>query len=75
MEIIRKHLTKEDFFNQVQIQSCFFKYHFIDINFIQSHFEVKNLESLKIWYNTKKSNDIINISIDIFMLVDDSEIN
>ena len=74
-QLLEKPITKEDFFNQVQIQSCFFKYHFTDINFKQSHFEVKNLETLKIWYETKHSDDIIDISIDIFKLEDNSEIN
>ena len=64
-QLLKNPITKDEFFNQVQLQSCFFKYHFTDISIKKSHFEVKQLQTLKLYYNTKNSNDIIDISVDV----------
>ena len=73
-QLLKNPKTKEDFFNQVQIQSSFFKYHFTDINVKNSHFEVNNFETIIIYYNTKNSNDIIDISVDFCLLIDNDYI-
>ena len=73
-QLLKNPLTKEDFFNQVQIQSCFFKYHFTDISVKKSHFEVNNYETIIIYYDKKKTNDIIDISVDLCLLVENDYI-
>jgi hypothetical protein len=67
-QLINPPITKEEFFNQVQIQSCFYIYHFTDINYKKSHFNVNNLETIKLFYDLKNTEDIIEISVDIYSL-------
>ena len=74
-QLLKNPITKEDFFNQIQLQSCFFKYHFTDLSIKKSHFEIKQLETLKIFYDEKNSKDIIDISADIFFGTNNDEEN
>ena len=65
-QLLNQKITKEEFFEQVQIHSCFFTYHLTDINFKKTHFDVKNIESIKILYDTKNTKDIIDVCVDIY---------
>ena len=67
-QLISPKITKEEFFEQVQIHSLFFTYHLTDIDFKKTYFDVQNLETIKILYDTKDTKDIIDICVDIFFL-------
>ena len=67
-QLLNPPITKEEFFNRVQIHSSFYFFHFTDINFKNSHFNVNNLETLKLSYDLKNSDDIIELSVDIYSL-------
>ena len=74
-QLLKNPITKEEFINQININSKFFTFHFTDINFKKSHFEVNNIESIKIFYDVKNSNDIIDLSIDVNFLKDNEYIS
>ena len=73
-QLLNPPISKEEFFDQVYIQSPFFAYHFTDINFKKSHFIANNLEIIKISYDTKDTGDIIDISVDLEFLNNNSYI-
>ena len=74
-QLLKNPITKEEFINQININSKFFTFHFTDINFKKSHFEVNNIESIKIFYDNENINDIIDLSIDIYFLKDNEYIS
>jgi len=74
-QLLKNPITKEEFINQININSKFFTFHFTDINFKKSNFEVNNIESIKIFYDIKNTNDIIDLSIDVYFLKDNEYIS
>ena len=71
-QLLNPPISKKEFCEQVYIQSPFFVYHFTDINFKKSNFIVNNLEVFKIYYDTKNTGDIIDISVDFEFLNNNS---
>ena len=74
-QLLKNPITKEEFINQIYINSKFFTFHFTDINFKKSHFEVNNIENIKIFYDIKNTNDIINLTIEVYFLKDNEYIS
>ena len=74
-QLLKNPITKEEFINQININSKFFSFHFTDINLKKSQFEVNNIENIKIFYDIKNTNDIIDLSIDVYFLKDNEYIS